>query len=349
MIAHTIGRALGAAAIALSFVAAVPQAAASPTPFSALYAFGDSLSDVGNFFTLSGGTIPDPAGYQNGQWSNGNVWLQTLAGQLNLAPLTPSLLGGTDFAYGGAQSGATLAHAANPLDVSGVTGQIAQFKAAHPVADPNALYALWIGGNDLLGINAGMTPAQLQLLAAQTVGNIETAIASLAGAGARNLLVLTLPDVGKTPGVLADGPVASGTASTIAASFNQLLLNGNAGSGIPGLSALGSTLGLNLTIFDAFGFMNDIITNPGVLGLTNVTQACLSAPATACANPDQYFFWDDTHPTAVAHAALGNAVYGALAIPEPATWAMVILAFGMVWLVSRRRVHATGDDTMQQA
>jgi len=332
MMIHTIGRALGAAVAALTI-----SATAAAGPYSALYAFGDSLSDVGNIFTSSGGTDPNPADYHNGQWSNGNVWLQTLSGRLGLAPIAPSLLGGTDYAYGGAQSGTTLAHAARSTDVVGATGQIAQFQAAHAAADPNALYAIWIGGNDLLGINADMTPADIGTLAGQTIGNIEAAIASLAGVGAKNLLVLTLPDVGKTPTVMVGGAAASAQASAIAGLFNQLLLNGNAGFGIPALSALGASLGLNLTIFDSFAFMDDAIANPGAFGLTNVTQPCLSAPSTVCANPDQYFFWDNTHPTAVAHAALGNAVARALGVPEPATWAMVILALGIVRLMSRRR------------
>ena len=61
----------------------------------ALYAFGDSLSDVGNIFAATGGVGPG-APYANGQFSNGPVWVQDLAGDLGLAPLKPSLAGGTD-------------------------------------------------------------------------------------------------------------------------------------------------------------------------------------------------------------------------------------------------------------
>lgn len=331
----TIGRALGALATVLSFAAAAPPAVAGP--YSALYAFGDSLSDVGNVYALTGGALPNATDYSHGQWSNGDVWLQTLAARLGLAPVTASLLGGTDYAYGGARSGTTLAHGAGATDVMGAAGQIAQFQATHASADAGALYALWIGGNDLLGINASMTAQQVQMLAAQTIGNIELAVQSLAAAGAKNMLVLTLPDVGKTPGVLAGGAAASATASAIAASFNQLLLNGNAAAGIPGLATLGATLGLDLTIFDSFGFMNDLIGDPATYGLADVSHACLSAPATPCASPDQYFFWDGTHPTAAVHAALGNAVAVALGVPEPASWALVLLALGLVMLGARRR------------
>jgi cholinesterase len=41
--------------------------------FSQLFVFGDSLSDPGNFFNLSGGTNP-LAPYAQGRLSNGPVW-----------------------------------------------------------------------------------------------------------------------------------------------------------------------------------------------------------------------------------------------------------------------------------
>ena len=55
---------------------------------NAIDAFGDSLSDVGNIFTLTGGVEP-AAPYVNGQFSNGNVAVQDLALDLGLARLTP--------------------------------------------------------------------------------------------------------------------------------------------------------------------------------------------------------------------------------------------------------------------
>jgi phospholipase/lecithinase/hemolysin len=59
--------------------------------FSQLYVFGDSLSDPGNVFNLSGSTQP-PAPYFNGRLSNGLVWSEYLAQSLNLAPVPGTLL-----------------------------------------------------------------------------------------------------------------------------------------------------------------------------------------------------------------------------------------------------------------
>ena len=102
--------------------------------YDAIYAFGDSLSDTGNIFAATGGAEP-AAPYANGQFSNGAVWVQDLAAGLGVAPLKPSLLGGTDYAYGGAQTGQTPFHTANSTDLTGASGQVSQFEAAHANAD----------------------------------------------------------------------------------------------------------------------------------------------------------------------------------------------------------------------
>jgi phospholipase/lecithinase/hemolysin len=76
-----VRRSLIAAAAILSV--SVGQALAG-SPFSAIYAFGDSLSDVGNAFiftSLPGNGPVEPAPpYVNGQFSNGPVWVQAWRG-----------------------------------------------------------------------------------------------------------------------------------------------------------------------------------------------------------------------------------------------------------------------------
>ena len=46
--------------------------------------------------------------YVDGEFSNGPVWVQDLAARLGLPALTPSLAGGTDYAFGGATTGSGL-------------------------------------------------------------------------------------------------------------------------------------------------------------------------------------------------------------------------------------------------
>src|SRR5580698_1999619 len=98
-------------------------------PIDAIYAFGDSLTDVGNIYTATGGTTPG-APYVGGQFTNGNVWVQDLASSLGVPSLKPSLLGGTDYAYGTAETGAASFNtSAVNTDLVGSSGQLAQFQA----------------------------------------------------------------------------------------------------------------------------------------------------------------------------------------------------------------------------
>src|SRR4051812_24277895 len=58
-----------------------------------LVVFGDSLSDVGNL-SLSNGNIETPSPpYFAGRFSNGPLWVDTLASSLGEPPLQPSYVG----------------------------------------------------------------------------------------------------------------------------------------------------------------------------------------------------------------------------------------------------------------
>src|SRR4051794_5662832 len=93
----------------------------APLTFKTIYAFGDSLSDAGNLSIstqLAGSPTPTSPYFQESYptpfgtahphvFSNGPTWVQDLSLNLGLGTLEPSLLGGTDFAYGGAETGST--------------------------------------------------------------------------------------------------------------------------------------------------------------------------------------------------------------------------------------------------
>jgi phospholipase/lecithinase/hemolysin len=316
--------------------------ARAASAYDAIYAFGDSLSDAGNNYALSGDKSP-AAPYHNGEYSNGNVWLDTLATDLGLPALTPSQIGGTDYAYGGAASGPTVFNTGGSTDVMGATGQIAQFQATHPAnkADPNALYTILIGGNDLLGIPSGATQAQGQTLLDDVVHNIDGAITTLAGEGAKNFLVLTVPDLGTTPAVVNTGAAANATAIT--AALNGELVGGNATSGVQSLAQLaaGAGAGVKINLFDTAALFDQIAANPASFGFSDVTDPCYDVTTkTVCANPNSYMFWDVLHPTAAGHVLIGNgaaAVLGAAPVPLPAAAWLLMSGLGGCALLARRR------------
>jgi len=168
-----------------------------PSGVSAVYAFGDSLSDAGNASVATLHNVPVASIYSDGRFSNGNVWVQDLAQNLGLPPVSPSLTGGTDYAYGGAETGSTAVHAENPTDLP---SQLGQFAAAVPNPSPNALYTVWAGSNDVLDIaNSALTPAQQQASVQQAVTNETNFISGLAAHGAKDIVVLDVPNLGDTP------------------------------------------------------------------------------------------------------------------------------------------------------
>ena len=80
----------------------VAQATAGPPPVDRVIVFGDSLSDTGNVFDVFG--IPAAPNFQ-GRFSNGPVWVEGLAAGLGAPAPMPSRNGGTNYAYGGAETG----------------------------------------------------------------------------------------------------------------------------------------------------------------------------------------------------------------------------------------------------
>src|ERR1700722_17385265 len=142
--------------------------------YSKIYAFGDSLSDAGNLsITTSAGGVPfpvsppyftEPYGPTSAAvFSNGPTWVQNPSIALGLGTLKPSLAGGTDFAYGGAETGPTPQDPTFAAVQAGSLGsQLTQFQLDEPKPSPNALYTLSIGANDLNNILAinGLTAAQ---------------------------------------------------------------------------------------------------------------------------------------------------------------------------------------------
>lgn len=159
---------------------------ASAVSFDQLYVFGDSLSDTGNIYNATSQTYPPSPPYYDGRFSNGPIWVDYLGDQLGLTPTLFTTIASTpptqgiNFAFGGASSGSGNVIVPNP-NLPGVLQQVEDFagilQANHQTADPNALYTLWGGANDLLFSNAGNS--------ATVISNISQALNILAGVGAK--------------------------------------------------------------------------------------------------------------------------------------------------------------------
>ena len=303
--------------VLVSLVACVVIATtASANSFDNVYVFGDSLLDVGNVYTATGGTTPLSPPYYNGRWSNGPLAIDLFAANYGVT-LAPSILSGTDFAWGGARAESTPA-----TNVPDTIDQVNIFKASlgGASADPAAIYVLDGGGNDIMpALQSGHPSVVLQ----SALTAMQQSVQILLNAGAQNILLFNLPDVGLTPAVTQYGSTVSAAATTLTQQYNQGLWQIVQGF---------DNAGFNVYEADLFGFNHAVFSNPAAYGFTNITSPCLQSNV-ACANPDEYFYWDSFHPTAATGRLLGAELISS--VPEPST--MLLLWLGLIGLMGIRR------------
>jgi phospholipase/lecithinase/hemolysin len=313
------------------------------SPYSALYAFGDSLSDAGNDSLLTSATGAEPVSppYFHTNYSvldglgseaatvfsNGQVWVQDLNEDLGFGFLEPSLLGGNDYAYGGAETGATPQNAGNAtVQALSLPDQIAQFNAAQGKIASTALVTISIGGNDIFDIlgNPSLSSAQQQTDVADAVANEVADINGLAKDGARNFLLFNVPDLGLVPEVTsgavdssAPSAALDSLASSLAQTYNSELATALAGD------ASGDG-GATIDTLNTYALIASAVQDPSAYALSNVTTPVWSGNFTSAnsgtlattdtTTQNTYLFWDDFHPTAGVHQDLANA---ALAVVTP--------------------------------
>jgi phospholipase/lecithinase/hemolysin len=277
-----------AALICLAFESTAARAAAPG--YDAIYVFGDSYSDVGNVYLATAHTTPPSPPYFNGRFSNGPIWVEHIASAWGL-PMLPSLVpGGTDYAVGGAH--VTSAQVTPSGTIPSVPQQVELFLSSRPGgrADPNALYVIEGGGDDILAATGGSPEA----LGFQIALGISESELLLRRAGAKYFLIPDLLDVAQLPAAKANASFAS--AATVATN-----------KALDSFLALEAFLeGVRINRVDVFSLFHAIKADATHFGFTDILNPCLN-PA-PCSDPDHTLFWDAEHPTEFAHAFFAVAV-----------------------------------------
>lgn len=295
-----------AAALLLAAAPALAQ------DYSKTVFIGDSLSDSGWFRPRLIQAV-GPNGALLGRFTTnpGLVWSEYL-GEYYGGNAASANQGGDNYAVGGARTGTNTTGALGTIP--SLATQTANYLASTGGrADPNALYSVWGGANDLFAVVAG-APAQA------TIANAVTAqigvVASLRNAGAEYILVPTVPDLGSTPQFRAGGAVAQATGTQLATSYNNALYSGLAASG------------LRVIPLNTFSLLREIVANPAPYGISNVTgTACnpqITAASVTCSPvnyatpdaPETYAFADGVHPSSKAHKILADYALGVLEAPR---------------------------------
>ena len=301
---------LSVALLAASAALALPASAAGP--YTQTVFFGDSLTDSGFFRPL----LPASVRAVTGQFTTnpGFVWSQYLADYYGTAA-APNGNGqiGTNYAAGGARVGLNSTGALGPIP--SLATQVNNYLTANGGhADSRALYTVWGGANDLFAITSGGADPTT------TIANAVTAqigiVGTLQNAGARYILVPTVPDLGVTPSFRALGPAAQASGTALTTNYNTALFNGLASNH------------LRVIPIDTFTLIREITANPSAYGFTNITgTACqpqITANSLTCnptslvspTAPDTYLFADGVHPTSRAHRMLSEYAISVLEAPR---------------------------------
>jgi outer membrane lipase/esterase len=321
-----------AAALALASLAGL----ASASSYTGLFIFGDSLSDPGNLANSgvpanpgqvisSNFYIPDSP-YASGQFTNGDVWAYSFASALGLAPYAaPAVLHGGNFAFGGARVNKD----GTDLPPSLAT-QTSMFLGGIGTRDLSGdLFVVAGGGNDArdaleLAAKSAKPVDVIAAAAAKYAKQTGDIVDRLQAAGAKNIIVWDIPNLGLVPAIASQGPAAT-------------FLGGVTSAFMSGALAARMSDEDGVKLFDVFGLLTQVALKPSVFGLTNVEDAC-GNPLAAC-NPSTALFWDGIHPTATVHAILAQQML-LTAVPEPGTWAMLAAGLLLVGLRAGRRQSA---------
>lgn len=279
--------------------------------FNRLIIFGDSLSDNGNLYEYMRHQVPQSPPYFEGRFSNGPMWVELLAQKY--APNDPKdyLL---DYAFGGAGVHEPEDGEDNDSGLFTLQSEVSTYLSAHNnTADAQSLYVIWIGANNYLAL-----PEDADTAVDEVIKGIRRQTQRLVDSGAKNILLLNIPDMSITP--LAGEFGEREKMGEYSTKHNQRLLEA-----VQQLTA--SNTDVQWYYYDVELMLNKAIADPELYGLTNISDTCYEAtvekgepqmlfrmarsinPIINDDNCAGFLFFDPVHPSKIAHRLLAEEVY----------------------------------------
>lgn len=276
--------------------------------FSRVYVFGDSLSDTGNLASVTG-PFPAPPFFMN-RVSNGQVAVEILAARLGLdAEASLHLIGpeiGSNYAVAGARAADD-----DPIDLN---AQLIAFQVNNGfVAPSDALYVMFLGGNDVRDARDEASLADARAIVKAAAAEIGNAIETLAEAGAQHFLPVNAPNIGVIPETRIEA-AETGDPKLIKRARRLSKLYRKELHHIVG--HLNGDDEIEIVEFDLFKFLQRLLRKADKLGFSNTTDPCFftqqlmfNPDCNFGANFDQFVFFDEIHHTARVHALVGEAMF----------------------------------------
>ena len=312
----------GIFAVVIAMAGTVAPAAAA---YDQIVAFGDSLSDQGNSYQEYG--YPPVPPYYKGRYSDGPSFIDQLSGQLGLT-VTASIDGGQNYAMGGAVTGQNNKNPTMSYKPPSVLQQVSTYLASvHGKADPNALYTVVIGANDVFAILQETENNPLDILGLPGVvnngaNNLRLTVAELEAAGAKHILVNNLPNMGllpivteAPPGFLGLNTLLGPTIATAAAQYWDL---------IEAVTLLPYTKNGEVTLWDWYNTTTIVLAQGASFGVTNTTTGCVPGYGETLGVVDSctpaqeatHAFFDQVHFTVLGYFGMTEGALCALGLPN---------------------------------
>ncbi|XP_020256766.1 GDSL esterase/lipase At5g55050-like [Asparagus officinalis] len=310
----------------------------------AIYAFGDSLADVGNndYLKLSvlkadfpHNGVDYPGGKATGRFSNGKNSADFLADKVGVPTSPPYLsipsnsnrtqafLSGVSFASGGAgvldstNSGQCLTFNKQIDYFTTVYTELVQELGSAQAQDhlSKSIFSFIIGSNDILSYirsSDGMTPQQL---VDSMITTLRGQLKTIYNLGARKFAFVGTGPIGCCPSLRRKN--GSDSCNSLANSISLLYAQGSASL----LKDMQSELsGFNYSFFNSTITLLQYLQDPSNYGFTEVKAACcglgnLNAKVAClpvsklCQKRSDFVFWDLFHPTEKTAGLLADTIF----------------------------------------
>lgn len=273
--------------------------------FSKLVVFGDSLSDTGNlaFFDLP------PPFFQN-RISDGPLAADLVAEAINSDAQAAEHLLGNTLGFNYAVVGGNIV-GIEPEDLEQQLS--AYLNRVNNQADPDALYFIFIGGNDLRDVRSILSSDQASNKITEIVNKLRTQLTRLKNAGARAFLIPNVVNIGRIPETLDqedDDPGIVDRAENYTREYNLLLRSM--------LNGFSRDRNISISAFDLFESFENLIQNASSYGFTETTQGCFDFDGFIIEMDclvygfESRVFFDNVHPSSATNRILAEQLATAL-------------------------------------
>lgn len=275
--------------------------------------FGDSLSDNGNLYEYMKHQMPISPPYYQGRFTNGPLWIEKLTERYFGSEANQHLL---DYAF----AGAGVSESEEDDDdfesdaLFSLKREVDSYLLSHrDKAEQEALFVMWIGSNNYIAL-----PDEPEKTLSAVNDGIQKEVERLIAHGGKYFMLMTIPDLGRTPGAIEFDSVDFLTDLTnrhnamLKTRFDLLQAK------YPEVKWI---------FFDVNKMFLSALNQPDDYGFTNTTETCyesamvepsaqtvlkIASTIRPKLNPsacDGYLFFDIIHPTAMAHSFIADEAY----------------------------------------